>query len=67
MYEMTRTYFSETNHTGIALVCQAKPDRRILWLQLAGLKWRPRPSRGVIIDTVSGSLMMRERRQIEEI
>jgi hypothetical protein len=37
-----------------ALVCQEQSGHRILWLQLACLKWGPRPSKGVNTDTVMG-------------
>jgi hypothetical protein len=34
----------------------------MLWLQLAGLKWRLAPSKGVDADTVPGGLIMWEGR-----
>jgi hypothetical protein len=33
-------------------VGQGKSDRRMLWLQLEGLKWETAPSKGVNTDTV---------------
>ena len=50
-----------------ALVGQAKSDHRMLWLHLAGLRWRPGVSKGVDADTAPGGLIMPEGREIEEI
>ena len=39
----------------------------MLWLQLAGLKWGPGPSKGVDAKTVNRSLILPGERKIEEI
>jgi hypothetical protein len=46
---------------------QAVSDRRMLWLQLSGVKWGLVPGRGVNSDTVQWGLIMREGPKIEEI
>ena len=46
---------------------QGKSERRMLWLQLVGLKWRPELRKGVKVETVPGVLIMPEGREMEEI
>jgi hypothetical protein len=53
--EMIRNLFFEGGYTQFRLVCQAKSDRKMLWLQLAGLKWGPERCKGVNTDTVRGA------------
>ena len=48
-------------------MCQAKPDYRMLWVQLSGVKSGSGFSKGVEVETVPGGLIMPGEGEIEEI
>jgi len=64
---MIELLFSGLDYRRFRLVSKEKSEHRMLWLQLAGIRWGPAPGKSVNTNIVTNGLIMTEGTEIIEI